>query len=125
LGRFTLSTQDRAELYEEYLVNDSDLISKFSNYQLDSNDMLIYKMPVLNIDSISKNSQSIVVINNFPLVAFSQLEDSLSEYKGLTYYRASNNTTTCSADFSEYSYCNVSSFTTLWLPSFKYIKAIA
>ena len=101
-----LSAQDRAELYEGYLVNNSDLASHFLGDKLSTNDIAMYEMPVLNISSISKDSKSIVIINDYPLEAFNQLESQYASYEGLTFYRASNNTTTCSTDFTGYSYCN-------------------
>lgn len=101
-----ISAKDRAEMYEEYLVNNSDIANLFTKDKLDANDITMYEMPVLDITSISKDSKSIVILNDYPLEAFNQLENQYASYEGLTFYRASNNTTTCSKDFSGYSYCN-------------------
>ncbi|NQY21914.1 MAG: hypothetical protein HRT40_11535, partial [Campylobacteraceae bacterium] len=65
----SLSAKKSAEFYENYLINESSIKEKFVSSKITNDEINNYKMPVLNIKTINKDEQIVVIINNFPLAS--------------------------------------------------------
>lgn len=103
-----LSLEQSAIEYEKYLIEQSDIKDMFNNQKLDNTDIKKYTLPILNTKGIKKDSKSIVIINDFPILAIDELVKVWDSYKGLTLYRGENNTT-CENNFSGFKYCETKS----------------
>lgn len=93
-----------AQKYEEYILNNSDISDLIS--KLTQNGITKYEMPILNTSMISTDSKAIIIYNDIPVEVLSVINTQVSSYAGLVFYRAANNSTSCSDDFSGFNYCN-------------------
>ena len=112
-----LNEKEMAKKYEEYLVNFSDISTKLSYNKLTQNDLNKYNIPVIDIDSLKKDSKSILILNDFPLVSYESLSSLSSSYDGMNFYRSGAENASCDSAFSGYSNCNELSAKTMGYPS--------
>ena len=99
-----LDKKEIAKKYEEYIVNDSDLVSKIDADKLSEDDLYKYTLAIFVDDIVQKDGKSLFILNNYPIKLAKNMLDFSENSLDINIYRLSA-ASTCSDDFSEYINC--------------------